>query len=109
MLREFRDRTGVRWRVWDVRPAVPLIDRRLALRRDSSTEDYPGAERRRYERRAATQVSEGWLAFDSVLGRRRLMQIPARWAEAVESQLSEWCEVANEAEARFDWDGALEY
>jgi hypothetical protein len=111
MLREFRDKSGVKWRVWDVRPTAPMLDRRLVLRRGGQVESYPGADRRQAERRLVLGAhrSDGWLAFDSVLGRRRLMQIPTRWTEAGEAELCEWCQSANQAEPRLEWGRSAEY
>jgi hypothetical protein len=111
MLREFKDNAGVKWRVWDVRPAVPLIDRRLIMRRSGSVTESAASRRREADRRQAlgAHMSEGWLAFDSVLGRRRLMQIPQGWTSATEAELCEFCQQAQEAESRLEWGRSTDF
>lgn len=111
MLREFRDGSGVKWRVWDVKPAAPVIDRRLLMRRAVRSNEFAGPNRRHADRRqtVGTYLSSGWLAFDSVLGRRRLMQIPKDWSTANESDLCRFCQQAAEAESRLEWGRSVDF
>jgi hypothetical protein len=67
-LREFDDRLGRRWRVWDTVPA-----------RTEAMGDF----------------REGWLTFDSGTDRRRLAPVPARWSEFPEERLILLLEVAH--------------
>jgi hypothetical protein len=68
-LREFTDRTGCRWRVWDIRPEE--------MHAATRAEDY------------LQSVIHGWLAFEPVGGgeKRRLSPIPAGWDRATEVEL----------------------
>lgn len=60
--REFTDSKGVVWRVWDVRPTH--------LHPATRGEDY------------MENFADGWLAFDSEFGKRRLpAPYPVRWHE----------------------------
>ena len=74
MLREFTDKEGLEWRVWDVDPQAHQsqvnIDRRKA------------------------QPLEGWLCFESNLERRRLSPIPSGWDATDPDRLAELCEKA---------------
>ncbi|NUQ21270.1 MAG: hypothetical protein HOQ09_09955, partial [Gemmatimonadaceae bacterium] len=80
--RTFVDFDGVTWQVWDVHPA--MAERRMAQRRREAAQLAAAKERRAAERRhrAETRVGvrpgfeNGWLAFDSPLGLRRLAPIP---------------------------------
>jgi hypothetical protein len=76
-LREFTDRTGVHWRVWDIRP-----------------EQMPAAVRAEEHLQS---VIHGWLAFESAGGgeKRRLSPIPARWEGATEAELERMLERAD--------------
>ena len=60
--REFTDRSGVVWRVWDVHPT--------SLHPSTRGEDYMG------------EFADGWLAFESPRERRRFpAPYPSRWME----------------------------
>jgi hypothetical protein len=78
-LREFTDRTGCRWRVWDIRP-----------------EQMPAAARAEDH---LQNVIHGWLAFEPAGGgqKRRLSPIPARWENATEAELERMLERADAA------------
>lgn len=68
-LREFTDRTGRRWRVWDIRPEyMPTATR---------AEDH------------LQSVIHGWLAFEPAQGgeKRRLSPIPTLWDRATDEEL----------------------
>jgi hypothetical protein len=71
MLREFTDKSGIPWRVWDVYPSprvggaaesVSPADAPIVLRRFKSPE-----------------LAEGWLCFESPTERRRVAPIPQGW------------------------------
>jgi hypothetical protein len=74
MLREFTDKNGTAWRVWDVDPQSPkapaIKDRRKAA------------------------AGQGWLVFDSRAERRRLTPIPAGWDSTDPEKLADLCEKA---------------
>lgn len=69
MLRDFTDKDGNRWRVWDVTPLLPA--QRSQLR-------TPGV---------FANVPEGWLCFESGTERRRLSPIPAEWPDCDDATL----------------------
>jgi hypothetical protein len=68
-LREFRDSTGVVWRVWDVTPEV--LDKR------TTAEDF------------MQDWQDGWLCFETEGARRRLATYPTVWETMPESELEE--------------------
>jgi hypothetical protein len=71
-LREFTDRAGRGWRVWDV-----TAD---AIHPATRGEDY------------MRDYLDGWLAFESIdgLAKCRLTPIPPGWATATVAQLEQW-------------------
>ena len=71
-LREFSDRAGRAWRVWDV-----TAD---AIHPATRAEDY------------MRDYLDGWLAFESIdgLAKCRLTPIPPGWATATVAQLEQW-------------------
>jgi hypothetical protein len=75
-LREFTDRTGSRWRVWDIRPE----QMHAAVRAEDHLQN----------------VINGWLAFEPVGGgdKRRLSPIPGGWEGASEGELQRMLERA---------------
>ena len=87
--REFRDESGRNWQVWDVIPMA--IAARL---NDEEPQDPPHdrPERRRSKRAAptsvATEMRDGWLAFQCTDEARRLAPIPEGWADLPESELA---------------------
>ncbi len=66
-LREFRDRSGVEWRVWAVTPA--------SMHPATASELFLG------------EYQEGWLTFESANARRRLARFPADWDQLSNAQL----------------------
>jgi hypothetical protein len=80
-LREFADRRGVRWMVWDIRPGST----QMLL---AGTE-YPAAYYR-----------AGWLSFRSLWGteQRRLSPIPSNWETCPDAELVQMLEQAVTAE-----------
>lgn len=75
-LREFADRAGRQWRVWDVTAE--------AIHPATRGEDY------------MRDYLAGWLAFESFDGmaKCRLTPIPNDWATAAPSKLEEWLQLA---------------
>jgi hypothetical protein len=78
-LREFTDRSGSRWRVWDIRPEQ--------MHAATRAEDY------------LRDVIHGWLAFEPAAGgeKRRLSPIPPEWERASESELQSMLDRADTA------------
>jgi len=74
MLREFTDKNGTAWRVWDVDPKSPKAPVIKDLRRVAG--------------------GQGWLVFDSPVERRRLTPIPAGWDSTDPEKLAALCEKA---------------
>ena len=76
MLREFTDKSGVSWKVWDVypgparKPAKPMMDFSVFPSRD---------------------LTEGWLCFQCDNEKRRLAPIPANWEMLPGDELEELC------------------
>ena len=101
--RTFVDAEGVTWQVWDVHPE--LAERRTAERRreakapPATSSDRRAAERRhRAEKRVSVRpgFENGWLAFDSPIGMRRLAPIPPEWTSFPDGLLAELCRQAME-------------
>jgi hypothetical protein len=70
MLRAFTDSSGIEWRVWDVLPSAGSSDA-TADGLSASLQD--------------TAFANGWLCFESPVGKRRLAPIPRGW-ESRETQ-----------------------
>ena len=101
--RTFVDRDGSYWQVWDSQPTK--VERRMNTgeRRRSQYFAWGGTERRSgTDRRTSSQrrivLSEGygrgWLTFESLHEKRRLIPIPARWEELSQGELRDLCEKA---------------
>lgn len=100
-LRNFRDKDGREWRVWDVYPYARLDEeRRRGDRRQAQTSEYTGPERRsgRDRRRNASLftpgLEAGWLCFENHTEKRRLTPVPWGWDEVPEDGLDELLERA---------------
>jgi hypothetical protein len=92
--REFRDERGRTWLVCDVIPE--RRDRRSGA--DRRKTPRPTFDRRKAQLLGAYiggDFAKGWLVFITGRERRRYAPLPARWTEATDSQLLDWC-----AEAR---------
>ena len=72
--RAFRDRNGVEWRVWSTIPSNPHT--------------------------LGGEFGQGWLTFESEVGRRRLAPIPAGWEDAPDSRLELYRQAARETVVR---------
>ncbi|HEV2017098.1 MAG TPA: hypothetical protein VGQ98_02205 [Gemmatimonadaceae bacterium] len=101
--RTFVDRDGAYWQVWDSQPS--RVERRMCAddRRHVKRFPWRGAERRSgVDRRTLSQrritLSEGygrgWLTFESLDEKRRLVPIPNGWEEAGSTALRALCEQA---------------
>jgi hypothetical protein len=79
-LREFVDKRGVEWKVWDITPESmhPVTVREFFL----------------------GEYQEGWLAFECADERRRLAHWPKNWAELSDETLGELCDRAKPAPRR---------
>jgi hypothetical protein len=93
--RRFVDSKQTRWEVWDVEPGSAerrgrTDDRRRAPR--------TSGERRQVQDRSRVRIksdlTSGWLAFESKHDRRRLAPIPIGWEALDASALEELCEQA---------------
>jgi hypothetical protein len=76
MLREFKDKQGTEWLVWDVYPNGNVGEHRIS---------DPGAA---FPHR---ELAQGWLCFESQAEKRRLAPIPESWEEFSADQLDELC------------------
>ena len=76
-LREFKDRNGVEWRVWDITPETSHPATRI--------EDY------------LQGFLDGWLVFERVDGgeKRRLYPLPTQWDSASDEDLERLCSTAD--------------
>jgi hypothetical protein len=101
--RTFVDRDGAYWQVWDSQPSkmerrTSENDRRHVKRPSwGGPERRSGADRRTVNQRRIT-LSEGygrgWLTFESLVEKRRLVPIPSGWEQADNSALRALCERA---------------
>lgn len=83
MLREFTDRNGQRWRVWDVTPSVRPF---TPTAPDASPGASPGPSPF-----PTFEFSDGWLCFETTNEKRRLAPIPAEWETCPPDVLEELC------------------
>ena len=101
--RTFVDRDGAYWQVWDSQPT--RVERRVSQtdRRNLSRFPWPRSERRSgNDRRTVSQrritltegYGGGWLTFESLSEKRRLLPIPTGWEDATQAELRVFCEKA---------------
>jgi hypothetical protein len=99
--RQFKDRQGKIWDVWQVHPTS--LERRFFQRRVKDEERVDAAERRSgIERRAeklnrspvAAEFSGGWLCFETAGEKRRLAPVPEAWERADDETIEHWCGLA---------------
>ena len=101
--RTFVDKDGSYWQVWDSQPTK--MERRMsdADRRRPKYFTWGGSERRSgTDRRTTSQrritLSEGygggWLTFESLHEKRRLIPIPSKWDNLSQPDLRSLCEKA---------------
>jgi hypothetical protein len=93
--RQFTDSQGVRWDVWEVEPSH--AERRRATQ-DRRRTPRPGPDRRRVADpmrvRISTELTHGWLAFQSHGEKRRLTPIPDDWSLLDEAALEQLLKTA---------------
>src|ERR1700730_12039084 len=101
--RTFVDKDGSYWQVWDSQPTKGERRGRGGERRLQPYFAWGGTERRSgRDRRTSSQrrivLSEGygrgWLTFESLHEKRRLIPIPARWEDLSQSEIRDLCEKA---------------
>jgi hypothetical protein len=113
--RTFVDRDGAYWQVWDSLPNK--VERRVSQRDRRHLERYPwrGTERRSGDdRRIVNQrritlsdgYGSGWLTFESLDEKRRLIPIPSDWDTVTQEELRGLCEKARRI-AKIDSDVSI--
>jgi hypothetical protein len=101
--RTFVDRDGSYWQVWDSQPT--RVERRAATgdRRKPrlfpwrETDRRSGQDRRLTSQRRITLAEGyggGWLTFESLSEKRRLLPIPTHWEDMSQGELRMLCEKA---------------
>ena len=101
--RTVRDRDGIDWQVWEVKPV--WTERRAADRRAADSPHGPPGEERRTSRdrrnlfdptrpRISPGLECGWLAFASTRERRRLAPVPENWEGLPDEALLALCRQA---------------
>jgi hypothetical protein len=88
--RTFVDKDGSYWQAWDSQPTK--VERRtLADRRKPRLFPWRETERRSGQDR---RVTSGWLTFESLTEKRRLLPIPSQWETMSQGELRALCEKA---------------
>jgi hypothetical protein len=101
--RTFVDSDGSYWQVWDSLPTK--VERRMAAadRRQPQRVAWRGSDRRsgmdrRTTRQRRITLSQGygggWLTFESLKDKRRLIPIPSHWEDLSQDELRSLCERA---------------
>jgi len=99
--RTFVDKDGAYWQVWDSQPTK--AERRTAMADRRKPTLFPwreiaprsGQDRRLYTQRRITLAEgygSGWLTFESLTEKRRLLPIPHQWEEMSQAELRALCE-----------------
>ena len=96
--RQFLDTHGTLWTVWDVYPSLVERDLSRALGR-------PGGSERSAEPAHAMlaldrQYNDGWLCFESIVGKRRLAPVPQGWDRFASDALGALCDRALDVKPR---------
>jgi len=78
MLREYKDKKGIQWRVWDVYPGP----------RASGPSRVADGELRTFPHK---DLDEGWLCFESTTEKRRVAPIPNGWEFMEVATLEDIC------------------
>ena len=101
--RTFMDRDGSYWQVWDSQPSRAERRLRGSDRRNhkpfpwNGTERRVGPDRRTTEQRRITLSAgygAGWLTFESLDEKRRLVPIPQGWEDISQAELRALCDKA---------------
>jgi hypothetical protein len=92
--REFNDRQGRRWQVWEISPAT--VSSRLQAERQSANGTQPLPDRRRDPlAHVAAGLRDGWLAFQGETESRRLAPIPKGWLALSDEELADLATTAS--------------
>lgn len=95
-LRQFKDISGRVWLVWKV--AGGFHPQRSGRERRSARTSFSGVERRSGAERRGTKPpppwANGWLCFESLDERRRLMPVPEKWEACTEEELDRYRRMA---------------
>jgi hypothetical protein len=83
--REFNDREGRIWEVWEVRPAA--IERRQADDRRRQPREFADRRAAELQFRLLGGLRDGWLTFQCGIERRRLTPIPEGWTSLPDETL----------------------
>ena len=100
--RTFVDNDGTYWQVWDSQPSkferrMSADDRRRLKLPWNGPERRSGVDRRTTSQRRITLsqgYGRGWLTFESLEEKRRLVPIPSGWEHASNTELRALCEQA---------------
>jgi hypothetical protein len=93
--RRFVDSRQTQWEVWDVEPGDTERRTHAADRRRSGRKSDERRHRQDQTRvRLKSELTSGWLAFESKHDRRRLAPIPIGWEAMDASDLERLCEQA---------------
>lgn len=96
--RDFLDKDGNHWKVWDVIPDESIFVPRRSTPRSSPRVSDPKGQARSEVTPARTR---GWLAFQSSGENRRLSPIPEGWENASESELASYLQKASQVQNRY--------
>jgi hypothetical protein len=98
--RTFVDHNGAYWQVWDSQPTrmerrgTPVDRRNMRRFPWKGTERRSGQDRRTVSQRRITLAEgygRGWLTFESLVEKRRLIPIPGGWEAATQEELRLLC------------------
>ena len=101
--RTFVDSNGSYWQVWDSQPSRAERRLRGSDRRNHKPFPWKGLERRAGQERRQTEQRRitlsagyggGWLTFESLDEKRRLIPIPADWENVSQAELRTLCDKA---------------
>ncbi len=101
--RTFVDRDGSYWQAWDSQPTRTERRLRGSDRRNHKPFPWKGAERRVGPDRRMTEqrritlsagYGSGWLTFESLDEKRRLIPIPQGWEDLSQTELRALCDKA---------------
>ena len=101
--RQFLDTHGTLWTVWDVYPSLVERDLSHALRpKRAELSAAPTHAMLALDR----QYDDGWLCFESIVGKRRLAPVPQGWDSFASDALRALCDRALDVKPRRHGSGA---